>query len=796
MTFEGEADKNVGSALRHLTGESVGATFFGINAKPRSYTFAPHEAAMRKFLPEHVITICSRDAPLSSVPFATVESEGIAAVVDISGFTALTNHLLDIHGADGAAILRETLKAPFSKIIERIYRRSGAIVKFAGDAAIACWSTNGSSAGRRTRILESFACCLELLNEFREVTRVSEDTLGIHIGIGIGHLYHIHVGKLATNLDGSDRREYFIAGEAVSDAGSMVNLGHRGDLVLSSKYYQVLSSTLTGSPGAYYLQMLSDPKIPNENAMVTIKDSSSYFASAVIYFDQYFPDQTPAANEKSMDNSMALTYVEASVAAFIVESGFTVDLDHENYSDTRNATVVFFRFPNVIIDHEGMKRPGVPPAALSIVQKISQEVIACVDAEGGSLRQINFDDKGFSALAVWGLRGLAHQRGEIAYALAACLQLFSALRSENSISSQYFFTAGVASGTIYAGLIGSPLRADGTVLGSPVNIAARLMCMEDALSDTKFPIILCDGPTYESSKNGFEFTKITRRIKLKGVNSWPGIGTKLDSGISDGVTVYRMNKVLPTRLLDPTKEVDGGNDELFGRAAELEAIHDVAKTWKTKPHRKIMLLTGRSGLGKSSLLIRLRNELKQSPTVLCECTDDEVKQRMSFGALLHIFRCISTQLRSFGIKPDAFRFGENRKSSSSDSPLVSRSSKLAFGSKTSLVVLPEIIDTEWAYLEKVMEALGISRATSRLLAIIPGMKAFQVNERLPGGDLTGRIAFIIYQVLEMARTLGFHSCFICDDIQWFDFESHKVLQSVMKFSQSALFVFSGRTQEV
>ncbi|KAI9326967.1 hypothetical protein DFJ73DRAFT_766532, partial [Zopfochytrium polystomum] len=169
----------------------------------------------------------------------------------------------------------------------------------------------------------------------------------------------------------------------------------------------------------------------------------------------------------------------------------------------------------------------------------------------------------------------------------------------------------------------------------------------------------------------------------------------------------------------------------------------------------------RSGLGKSSLLIRLRNELKQSPTVLC----DEVKQRMSFGALLHIFRCISTQLRSFGIKPDAFRFGENRKSSSSDSPLVSRSSKLAFGSKTSLVVLPEIIDTEWAYLEKVMEALGISRATSRLLAIIPGMKAFQVNERLPGGDLTGRIAFIIYQVLEMARTLGFHSCFICDDIQ-------------------------------
>ncbi|KAI9325192.1 hypothetical protein DFJ73DRAFT_767774 [Zopfochytrium polystomum] len=340
---------------------------------------------MREFLPPHVSAVCGRDSAFSSVPFAAVDSEGIAAVVDISGFTSLTSSLLEKHGTDGAAVLRETLKNAFSKIIERIYR--------------------------------------------------------------IGQLYHVHVGKPEGQSEGPDRREYFIAGKAVSDAGIKVNWGHRGDLVLSSKYYQALASILAGAQGVYHLRMLSDRIAHEGRGAFIIKDRSSHFEGALTYFQREFPEDVtvPASKKGSIDRRKAVAYVEVSVAAFIIQSGFIADLDNDGYSDIRNTTVVFFRFPYLTIDLSAMAEAG-----LSKVQKISQEIIARVHAEGGSLRQINFDDKGFNALAVWGLRGLAHQRGEAGYALAACLNLFKALHKDGETVSQYRFTAGVASGTIYA----------------------------------------------------------------------------------------------------------------------------------------------------------------------------------------------------------------------------------------------------------------------------------------------------------------------------------------------------------
>ncbi|KAI9328261.1 hypothetical protein DFJ73DRAFT_904208 [Zopfochytrium polystomum] len=503
---------------------------------------------MREFLPPHVSAVCGRDSAFSSVPFAAVDSEGIAAVVDISGFTSLTSSLLEKHGTDGAAVLRETLKNAFSKIIERIYSRSGAIVKFAGDAAIACWSTMGSNAHRLTRITQSFVCCLEILYEFREETRCSSDDLGIHIGIGIGQLYHVHVGKPEGQSEGPDRREYFIAGEAVSDAGIKVNWGHRGDLVLSSKYYQALASILAGAQGVYHLRMLSDRIAHEGRGAFIIKDRSSHFEG-----------RHGAGFQKGVDRQ-----------AQGRSSGFIADLDNDGYSDIRNTTVVFFRFPYLTIDLSAMAEAVSPK----------------VHAEGGSLRQINFDDKGFNALAVWGLRGLAHQRGEAGYALAACLNLFKALHKDGETVSQYRFTAGVASGTIYAGLIGSRLRADGTVLGSPVNIAARLMCIEDSAESTteQYASIFCDAATYECVRKEFEFTRITRALKLK--------------GLSDETTVYQVNKaLLPTALLDQSKVSQGVVDELFGRSAELKSILQEVKSWENAPQRKLVLLTGRSGLG-------------------------------------------------------------------------------------------------------------------------------------------------------------------------------------------------------
>ncbi|KAI9331448.1 hypothetical protein DFJ73DRAFT_73416 [Zopfochytrium polystomum] len=251
-----------------------------------------------------------------------------------------------------------------------------------------------------------------------------------------------------------------------------------------------------------------------------ISDNSSQFDSTLVYFIKLFPDEVPVTEDEFIDRTMAISYIETSIASFIKMSDYKVNLDQENYSDTRNATVVFLRFQNIQIGlgmNDSQTQPFVQSADLMRVHKISLEIIRCVHAEGGSLRQINVDDKGFTALAVWGLRGLAHQRGEAVYALSACINIFNGLNDGGEARSHFAFTAGVASGTVYAGLIGSDLRADGTVLGSPVNTAARMMCLEEPEWSTTadFPLIYCDTATYENARKEFEFLQDTRSVELK-----------------------------------------------------------------------------------------------------------------------------------------------------------------------------------------------------------------------------------------------------------------------------------------
>src|SRR4249919_2106174 len=63
---------------------------------------------------------------------------GVVLVIDITGFTALTERLAE-HGPDGADTLASILNESFGDVIERIHTRGGDVVSFAGDAILAVW---------------------------------------------------------------------------------------------------------------------------------------------------------------------------------------------------------------------------------------------------------------------------------------------------------------------------------------------------------------------------------------------------------------------------------------------------------------------------------------------------------------------------------------------------------------------------------------------------------------------------------------------------------------------------------
>ncbi len=93
------------------------------------------------------------------------------------------------------------------------------------------------------------------------------------------------------------------------------------------------------------------------------------------------------------------------------------------------------------------------------------EILRLAEEFGGYFNLLDYGDKGHVALIVFGAP-TAHEQD-----LLRGIDFASALsrRLENQVR------AGVAAGTVYAGLVGSERRSTYTVLGATVNLAARLM---------------------------------------------------------------------------------------------------------------------------------------------------------------------------------------------------------------------------------------------------------------------------------------------------------------------------------
>jgi len=114
----------------------------------------------------------------------------------------------------------------------------------------------------------------------------------------------------------------------------------------------------------------------------------------------------------------------------------------------------------------------------------------------GMLRQMVIDDKGATLLTVFGLPPLSHENNAI-FAVRAALELRTLLKR------LVVFSIGVTSGSVFTGIIGSRRRCDHTILGEPVNLAARMMCSPLTANCG----IMCDVATQKATREEIEFTE-------------------------------------------------------------------------------------------------------------------------------------------------------------------------------------------------------------------------------------------------------------------------------------------------
>ena len=149
-------------------------------------------------------------------------------------------------------------------------------------------------------------------------------------------------------------------------------------------------------------------------------------------------------------------------------------------------------------------------------------------------------------------------------------------------------TAGINSGEVFFGHMGSEQHSELTVMGPVVNLAARLQGKAEAGQ------ILVGAATYGHTKRMFRFTDLSVDIK----------------GIEQPVTAHRVEETLsrPARV----RGIEGRHAKLIGRDREFDDLK-AALTKALQGDGQILTVIGEAGVGKSRLTAELQ-QFAMTPT--------------------------------------------------------------------------------------------------------------------------------------------------------------------------------------
>ncbi|KAJ3107764.1 Adenylate cyclase type 10 [Phlyctochytrium planicorne] len=137
------------------------------------------------------------------LPAAEIDAFACVAIIDISGYTALTDRLAALDGIDR---IKDVLNPPFELIISTVHQRLGSVVKLAGDSAIVLWNIPPQM---REELQKKHHSITEAEKKGREIIC----TLALLAGMELLELFENYQVKLA---DVEKSGEFLSAGRAKS----------------------------------------------------------------------------------------------------------------------------------------------------------------------------------------------------------------------------------------------------------------------------------------------------------------------------------------------------------------------------------------------------------------------------------------------------------------------------------------------------------------------------------------------------------------------------------------------------
>ncbi|CAG5096111.1 Similar to ADCY10: Adenylate cyclase type 10 (Oryctolagus cuniculus), partial [Cotesia congregata] len=361
---------------------------------------------------------------------------------DISGFTEITEKYTR-SGKSGPSKLTETLNSYIGPIVQEILSHHGDVLKFSGDAFIVMWKLQEGMIMRdmATKAMQT-ACIIQ--KHFGTYSTDIGVTLKVKLAIASGKINFTSVG------DPQQMSHYIITGKPVWDVKHAETLCRGGDILVAPSSWQ------WANPSDYVFKIL-----PNRHTLI-LASSTMWEHSKEDYKDESWISSLDSDKTNSTETIGDDDNPYDKDSSPVVRS---VELNEplEHLAEIRQVVIVFI---NVVTDSNVKKR-----TLISIVNKAFKRVCGIVDKLQGCVNKVSLFDKDLMFLCIFGLRG-GKQELEAQIGLRCASKLKSALSAFENINS---VTVGVSTGMTYCGVVGHTLRREYTVIGMPVNKAARLM---------------------------------------------------------------------------------------------------------------------------------------------------------------------------------------------------------------------------------------------------------------------------------------------------------------------------------
>jgi class 3 adenylate cyclase/tetratricopeptide (TPR) repeat protein len=553
--------------------------------------------------------------------------EGSLLFADLSGFTALSEQL-SVLGRQGAEEVSAVVNRLFSALVAEIQHHHGTLLKFGGDALTAFFDADALGYTHAAAAATAALAMQQRMLEFVDLpTRAGTFTLRLRVGVHSGRVFAAEVGD-ASHI------ELVVTGPEVNRVAYAQEIAAPGETVI------------TAATAAYFPHAPMTPAVDGFLRITTLPPLTLPAAP---------PNPIPSAGAHELaDLARRAAQLEA-LRPYLVRGlpqRFLASAD-AGLGEFRPVTVLFANVADFgpLITH----LHNDAPRAAAIFNAYFRRAQAVVHRYDGIVNKVDMATHGDKLMALFGAPSAheddptraAHCAWELGQALEeANREIGELLHSldkrtwkQQEVDQASFplpplllaplsQKIGLNTGTVFAGRVGGATRYEYTVMGSTVNLAARLMSAAG-----EGAIFL--SPSTRAAVAGHALLRDGPPLTLKGIAT-PVVPTLL-TGLQSGQAA----PTAPATRLTPAP--------LIGRDAELDMLLTAAAA-ALRGQGRVLALIGEAGTGKTRLHEELMRRLVLAsaaggPTALrvppfeiflsdCQSYD----QRTPYAALRPLFR--------------------------------------------------------------------------------------------------------------------------------------------------------------